>query len=735
METLQWRSHASSIIGESARFYKFGVYVDCCLLVEGKRIKAHKLILAAASAYFQVLFMTRRGKSSIKLENVKYDDVKSILDFIYDGVVDIPVTRVASFMKTAKELQIRALAGYLHKNVSHKKTYDSSRKEMSNRLLDVLKDRQKKRFKTKDTLPQGDTILCEDNSVKIKEEVLDTTVDDPRGPTFESCKDFQHGGQLTLNLHRSGKNCEQDIDKQSTISFKSQDWLVLKEDYQRRLARHLKMRNELRRDGGSNLRSKRIQRRSVGGKVNHRSASKENEVNFPANQTLELSETGVSGGTNTIGPNTQPTNVSNSTSGPLRCEAEPGKSKIPNSDVIDAHLRIVNTNIPDDVDSHNSDEVDIVLERFTVGTIRFVESVGTQEQSRIRKSSISRDPNDLGVHSRSREPNCSREQNLSSSGKSRCGEPSGAKEEGCCSEPSHLRESTRNEGSKKTGLSNPIPLTSPSHENPHRLKESSLSTGPQEPKDPSHPSESATPQEVDTGTSEKTVTFCTSEKEKRKEKKRTTRMVKTGTADRPHACPYCPSVFKRATHCKEHIATHTGSHPYKCNFCPKAFIQKANLIVHIHRHKGEKPFVSPHRQKAFTLNSTLQDHNIFHSGEKPYKCDFCSKRFYENAPLKRHLRKHTEEKPFHCIECNSHFLYKSTLRAHLRTHTGVRPFECSVCRKSFITRNTLTVHMRSHTGERPYECKVCNKSFSQTSSLNRHLESMKHNKNQLKEAN
>jgi len=85
--------------------------VDVTLACEGASIKAHKMVLAACSPYFQNLFLSNPCKHPIViLKDVKFADLKSIIDFIYRGEVNVPQDQLNALLKTAETLKIKGLA-------------------------------------------------------------------------------------------------------------------------------------------------------------------------------------------------------------------------------------------------------------------------------------------------------------------------------------------------------------------------------------------------------------------------------------------------------------------------------------------------------------------------------------------------------------------------------------------------------------------------------------------------
>lgn len=59
-------------------------YVDVTLCCEGRKIRAHKIMLSAFSSYFRDIFQENPTPHPvIILKNVKYDVLLAIVDFIY----------------------------------------------------------------------------------------------------------------------------------------------------------------------------------------------------------------------------------------------------------------------------------------------------------------------------------------------------------------------------------------------------------------------------------------------------------------------------------------------------------------------------------------------------------------------------------------------------------------------------------------------------------------------------
>jgi len=76
-------------------------------------LRAHKLILAAYSPVFKDMFKNMNDKKdpAIFLKGISHDNLASMLDFMYQGSVDIPKSVLNDFIADAEELQIKGLRG------------------------------------------------------------------------------------------------------------------------------------------------------------------------------------------------------------------------------------------------------------------------------------------------------------------------------------------------------------------------------------------------------------------------------------------------------------------------------------------------------------------------------------------------------------------------------------------------------------------------------------------------
>jgi len=84
--------------------------MDVTLSCEGEQLKAHKVILSACSLTFKnLLKKTPSQNPVILLWDVSPRDLSAILDFMYNGEVNVKQEHLNSFLAVAEKLRVRGL--------------------------------------------------------------------------------------------------------------------------------------------------------------------------------------------------------------------------------------------------------------------------------------------------------------------------------------------------------------------------------------------------------------------------------------------------------------------------------------------------------------------------------------------------------------------------------------------------------------------------------------------------
>ncbi|XP_067003534.2 protein bric-a-brac 1 isoform X5 [Anabrus simplex] len=87
--------------------------VDVTLAADGQFVQAHRIVLSVCSPYFKQLFKANPCKHPIViLKDVCHKELEAILQFMYQGEVNVRQEELATFLKTAEMLQIKGLTGH-----------------------------------------------------------------------------------------------------------------------------------------------------------------------------------------------------------------------------------------------------------------------------------------------------------------------------------------------------------------------------------------------------------------------------------------------------------------------------------------------------------------------------------------------------------------------------------------------------------------------------------------------
>ena len=111
---LQWNDFKENIISSLGNLREDQEFTDVTLACEdGRRIEAHKIILAGSSPFFDNLL--KRNKHShplVYMKGMKSEDMAAIVDFLYRGEANVFQESLESFLAIA-HCNIKALFSVL----------------------------------------------------------------------------------------------------------------------------------------------------------------------------------------------------------------------------------------------------------------------------------------------------------------------------------------------------------------------------------------------------------------------------------------------------------------------------------------------------------------------------------------------------------------------------------------------------------------------------------------------
>jgi len=107
---LRWNDFESNINEAFRELREANDFLDITLVCENEQIQAHKVILSACSSFFRS--MLRRNVHQhplIYLKGIKFSDLQSVLNFMYQGEVSVAQEDLNSFLSVAEDLRVKGL--------------------------------------------------------------------------------------------------------------------------------------------------------------------------------------------------------------------------------------------------------------------------------------------------------------------------------------------------------------------------------------------------------------------------------------------------------------------------------------------------------------------------------------------------------------------------------------------------------------------------------------------------
>ena len=116
---LKWNDFDSNLKNSFQKFRDEKDFFDVTLVCEEEQIDAHKMILSASSSFFKNLFRRNHHQYPlIVLKGVKSSELSALLQFVYQGEVNVAKEDLTSFLEAAQELKIHGLTNDLQNEES-----------------------------------------------------------------------------------------------------------------------------------------------------------------------------------------------------------------------------------------------------------------------------------------------------------------------------------------------------------------------------------------------------------------------------------------------------------------------------------------------------------------------------------------------------------------------------------------------------------------------------------------
>jgi len=107
---LRWNDFESNISVSFRELREDNELFDITLACEEEQVQAHKVILSACSPFFRsVLKRNKHEHPLLYLKGVKFTELQAVLNFMYQGEVNVAQEDLNSFLAVAEELKVKGL--------------------------------------------------------------------------------------------------------------------------------------------------------------------------------------------------------------------------------------------------------------------------------------------------------------------------------------------------------------------------------------------------------------------------------------------------------------------------------------------------------------------------------------------------------------------------------------------------------------------------------------------------
>ena len=151
---LKWKDFQANASNTFAQLRKEEDFFDVTLVSsDRKQIPAHKLIISACSEYFKsILKLNKQGNQILCLDNVTYQEMTCVVDYIYNGEVNLEEKHLERFLGIAQRFELQ---GLMTNDEEHEEMLEQKSNEPEVVALDVNEGETQKinEYDSKSKLP------------------------------------------------------------------------------------------------------------------------------------------------------------------------------------------------------------------------------------------------------------------------------------------------------------------------------------------------------------------------------------------------------------------------------------------------------------------------------------------------------------------------------------------------------------------------------------------------------
>ena len=110
--SLKWNDYLVNVTRKFSSLRNEEEFSDVTLVSSDKRqVSAHKVVLSSCSDYFKTILRSNNKSKDIILclENINHDELNNMLDYVYNGEVNIEQDKLDRFLSIAARFQLEGM--------------------------------------------------------------------------------------------------------------------------------------------------------------------------------------------------------------------------------------------------------------------------------------------------------------------------------------------------------------------------------------------------------------------------------------------------------------------------------------------------------------------------------------------------------------------------------------------------------------------------------------------------
>ena len=126
--SLKWNDYSVNVTKKFSSLRNEDEFSDVTLVSSDKRqVSAHKVVLSSSSDYFKTILQSNNKSKDIILclENISYEELNNVLDYVYNGEVNIEQDQLDRFLTIAQRFQLEGLISEENDELQTEDSYSS----------------------------------------------------------------------------------------------------------------------------------------------------------------------------------------------------------------------------------------------------------------------------------------------------------------------------------------------------------------------------------------------------------------------------------------------------------------------------------------------------------------------------------------------------------------------------------------------------------------------------------